>query len=139
MNIDWKLNLRKTVNLPTLIYTFNIIPVKIPIDWLMGLDKLILILFSILKFFLFLWPHLQHMEVPGLELQLLAFTTATATPDLSPVCNLRRTLQQPRSLTEARDGTHILMDSMSGSFFFFFFFFFFLCQVLNLQSHKGNS
>ena len=36
---------------------------------------------------LFLWPHLQHMEVlrlgVKLELQLPACTTATATPDLS--------------------------------------------------------
>ena len=43
-------------------------------------------------FFFFLGPHLQHMEVPGLvvesELQLLAYTTATATGDLSHICNL---------------------------------------------------
>ena len=36
-------------------------------------------------FFSFLGAHLQHMEVPGLgaesELQLQAYTTATATPD----------------------------------------------------------
>ena len=36
-------------------------------------------------FFFFLGPHLQHMEVPRLgadwELQLLAYTTATATQD----------------------------------------------------------
>ena len=38
-------------------------------------------------FFLFLQPHLWHMEVPGLgvelEFQLLAYTTAMATPDPS--------------------------------------------------------
>ena len=36
-------------------------------------------------FFLFLWPHLWHMEFPGLgvslEPQLLAYATATVTPD----------------------------------------------------------
>ena len=50
--------------------------------------KLILCLF----FFVFLRPHLLHMEVPRLgvlsELQLLAYARATATPDLSRVCDL---------------------------------------------------
>ena len=45
-----------------------------------------------LFFFFFLGPHLWHMKVPrlGLEsqLQLPAYTTATATQDLSRVCNL---------------------------------------------------
>ena len=40
----------------------------------------------------FIWPHLQHMEVPGLrvksELQLPAYATATATPDPSHICDL---------------------------------------------------
>ena len=40
----------------------------------------------------FLGPHPWHMALPRLgvksELQLLAYTTATATPDLSHVCNL---------------------------------------------------
>ena len=39
------------------------------------------------RFFLFLGPHPWHMEVPRLgvelELQLLAYNTATATPDLN--------------------------------------------------------
>ena len=43
-------------------------------------------------FFNFLGPHLWYMEVPRLgaelELQLLAYTTATAAPDLSYICNL---------------------------------------------------
>ena len=38
-------------------------------------------------FFFFLGSHLLHVDVPGLgiesELQLLAYTTATAMPDLS--------------------------------------------------------
>ena len=69
------------------------------------------------------------MEVPSLgvgsELQLPAYTTATATPDLSHICDLccsLRTILNP--LSEARDGTHILMDTS---------------QVLNLLSHNGNS
>ena len=45
-------------------------------------------------FLFFLGPHLnlQHMEVPRLrvkyELQLLAYTTAAAMLDLSPICDL---------------------------------------------------
>ena len=41
--------------------------------------------------FIFLGLHLQHMEVPRLgvelELQLLAYTTPTAMPDPSHVCD----------------------------------------------------
>ena len=62
------------------------------------------------------------MEIPGLgvilELQLPAYTTATATPAQSHVCNLQLTLQQRWSLnplSEARDQTRILTDTMSGS------------------------
>ena len=62
------------------------------------------------------------MEVPGLgaelELQLLAYTTATATRDRSSVCGLPYSLRQCQILnpqSEARDRTHILMDAMSGS------------------------
>ena len=50
------------------------------------------------SFFFFLGPHLQYMEVPKLgvksELQLLAYATATATPDLSHVCDLHYSSQQ---------------------------------------------
>ena len=39
--------------------------------------------------FFFLWPHLQHMDMPRLEvkweLQQPAYTTAEATPDPSPI------------------------------------------------------
>ena len=62
------------------------------------------------------------MEVPGLEviseLQLLIYTTATAMPDLSYICDLNCSLWQCRilsPLSEASDQTHILMDSMSDS------------------------
>ena len=57
------------------------------------------------------------MEIPRLgvelELQLLAYATATATQDLSHVCDLYHSSQQcqiPYLLSEARDLTHILMD-----------------------------
>ena len=62
--------------------------------------------------------HLQHMEVPRLgiqsELQLLAYTTATATSDPSRVCNLHRSSRQHwilNLLSEARDHTCVLMDT----------------------------
>ena len=51
----------------------------------------------------FLGPHLWYMEVPRLgvqsELYLLAYTTATATPDPSHICNLHHSHGNPRSLT----------------------------------------
>ena len=60
-------------------------------------------------------------EVPRLEieleLQLLAYTTATATPDLSCVYNLHhssRQCQMLNPLNEARVQTHILTDTMLG-------------------------
>ena len=75
----------------------------------------------------FLGPHVWHMEIPGLgvelELPLLIYTTAIATRDPS-ICNLCHSLlwcQILNPLSEARDWTHILTDIMSGSFFFFFF------------------
>ena len=62
--------------------------------------------------------NLWHMEVPGLgvksELQLLAYTTAIATPEPSCVCNLHHSSRQHRilnPLSEARDQTCILMDT----------------------------
>ena len=55
------------------------------------------------------------MEVPGLgvksELQPLAYTTATATPDPIRVCNLNHSSQQHRILSEAKDQTCVLMDA----------------------------
>ena len=56
------------------------------------------------------------MEVPslGVELELQAYTIATEMPDLSHICNLHHS-SPPRQilnpLSEARDGTCILMDA----------------------------
>ena len=60
------------------------------------------------------------MEVPRLgvqsqlELQLLAYVTATATWDLSYICDLCHSSGQHRilkALSEARDQTCVLMDT----------------------------
>ena len=82
-------------------------------------------------FFFFLGLHPQHIEVPRLgiqlELQLSACTTATATLDLSHICDLCCSLRQCwilNPLSEAGDWTRILMDTR---------------WVLNLLSHNGNS
>ena len=69
-------------------------------------------------FFSFLGLNLWHMEIPRwgveLELQLPAYATATATPDPSHIYNLGYSLQLCWVLTplsEARDWTHILMNT----------------------------
>ena len=79
----------------------------------------------------FLGPHPWHMEVPrlGVESELLPMTyaRATATPDLSHICDLYHSSRQCQilnPLSEARDQTHILMDTS---------------WVLNLLGHKGSS
>ena len=61
-------------------------------------------------FFAFLGLHLWHMEVPRLavksELHLPAYTTATAMPDPSRVCDVHQSSRQPRILNplfEARN------------------------------------
>ena len=53
-----------------------------------------------------------------MELQLLAYTIARVTPDLSYIFDLCPSLQQLgilNPLSEARDRTRILMDTMVGS------------------------
>ena len=59
-----------------------------------------------------------HVEVHRLgvksELQFLAYTTATATQDLSSICNLHRSLWKQwilNPLGEARDRNLIFMDT----------------------------
>ena len=76
-------------------------------------------------FFFLLWPHLWHMEVPRqgveLELQLLAYAMAMETPDPSHICNICNLCHSLRQrqilhlLSEDRDGTQILLDTMLGS------------------------
>ena len=72
---------------------------------------------SFLLSFSFLGPHTGHREVPRLgvnsELQLPAYTTATATPDPSCVCDLHHNSLQrgiPDPPSEARDWTFVLME-----------------------------
>ena len=62
------------------------------------------------------------MDVPRLgfeqELALLAYTTATATPNWSHISNLHHSLWQGwilNPLSEARDQICILMDTMAAS------------------------
>ena len=69
-------------------------------------------------FFCFLGPQLQHMEVSRLgakwELQLPAYTTATAMLDPSHVCDLHHSSRQHwilNPLSEAGDQTCVLMDT----------------------------
>ena len=69
-------------------------------------------------FFVFLGPHLQHMEIPRLgvklELQLLAYATATATRDPSRVCDLQHSSWQHQILNplrKARDQTFVLLEA----------------------------
>ena len=73
---------------------------------------------SCLFVFVFLVPHWWQMQVPrgGVEweLQLPADTTATAMPDPSPTWDLHHSSWQCQilnPLSEARDLTHILMDT----------------------------
>ena len=72
-------------------------------------------LFIYLFIYLFLWPHLQHIEVsrPGVD----TYAYATATPDLSLHLDLHLHFglwhcQIFNPLVEARDGTHILTDTL---------------------------
>ena len=74
--------------------------------------------FSDLIFFFFLRPHPLHMEVPRLgvqsELQLPTYAAAAAMLYLSHMCDPQHSSQQcwiPDPLIEARDLTHIIMDS----------------------------
>ena len=68
--------------------------------------------------FAFLGPHLRHMEVPRLrvelQLQLLAYTTATATWDLSCVYDIHHTSGQcwiPDPWSKARDRSCVFTDT----------------------------
>ena len=85
-------------------------------DWwgflVLGGVGLVLFLWLVLSF---LGLHSQHVEVPGLgvelELQLPAYTTATATQDLHHICNRHHSSWQDLNpLSKAKDQIHILMD-----------------------------
>ena len=76
----------------------------------------ILIGFFFFFFFCSLGSYLWHMEVPRLgvksELQVPAYTTATAMPDLSHVSDLHHSSWQCfNTLSGAGDQTRILMDT----------------------------
>ena len=80
-----------------------------------GVERVFVCLFVCLFFFGFLGTHMWHMEVSRLgvklELQLPAYTTATATWDLSFICDLHHSSQQGQilnPLSEARDRTRKL-------------------------------
>ena len=69
-------------------------------------------------FFVFLGPHLWHMEVPEPRGRIGAAAAslhhATATPDQRHICDLCCRSQQHQIfnlLSEARDWTHVLMDT----------------------------
>ena len=75
-------------------------------------------MWELILFFVFLGPHPEHMEVPRLgvtsELWPPAYTTTTAMPDPSRVCDLHHRPRQCRilnPLSKARDRTCILMDA----------------------------
>ena len=84
-----------------------------------SLPSLHTLVFVCLSFsFCFLGPHLWHMEVlrlgVELELQLLVYTTATATPDPSLVCDLHHSSRQCpilNPLSRATYQNHILMGT----------------------------
>ena len=62
-----------------------------------------------------------------LQLQMLAYVTATATPDPSHICNLHCSLGQCwilNPLQEARDGTYIFTDTSQ--------------VIIKLLNHNGN-
>ena len=85
---------------------------------ILNLIHQILASFSNFFFFCFLGPHPQHIVIPRLgvksEWQLPAYTTDTAMPDPSLICNLHHSSWQHQiryQLSEARDWTHIHMDT----------------------------
>ena len=98
------------------------------------------IIFLFFFFFFFLGLHAQHMGVSRLgvksELQLPAFTTATAKQDLGSICHLHYSFwQHPilNPLSEARNQTHNLMvtsqihfccTTMGTPYFLFLYHFF---------------
>ena len=83
-----------------------------------NLNGKIYLFFFFFCFCFFLGPHWQHMEVPRLgaewELQLQAYTTATATPDPSCVCDLHHSSRQCQILNPLSKGSNSGMDPVSS-------------------------
>ena len=105
INNTWALttSLRKASRIklkpPVHLSCCNTCPKRDPLCWIWCLLCLIISISAISSSLPpFLWPHVQHMEVPRLgvklELQLLGFTIATATRDPSCVCNLHHSSGQ---------------------------------------------
>ena len=103
---------------------------SLKLPWSLFFMKLLFSFPRSLSFFPF-GLHLQHMEVPRLgvklELHLLAYTTATATPDPNYLYDLCHSLWKHRILTPLSE----LRIKPTPSWK--------LCQVLNLLSHNGKS
>ena len=86
----------------------------------LSLEVLLFQVFFVCLFvFVFLGLHLWHMDIPWLgvrlELHLPAYTTTTPIPNLSWVCDLYHSSRQCQilnPLSEARDRTHILLDTI---------------------------
>ena len=80
-----------------------------------GFFFLFLFSFFFFFFFVFFWALLLHLYFPRLgvksQLHLLAYTTATATPELSCICDLHHSSRQLwilNPVSKARNRTHIL-------------------------------
>ena len=100
---QWNFKYKENFNLQVILYWFYIVYL-----WV------VFCLFVCL--FVFLVPHLWHMDVSRLrlksELQLPAYTTATAMQDPSCICDLHYSSWKCwilNPLSKARDGTLILM------------------------------
>ena len=96
----------------------------------------IMLILSVFVFVCFLALHPQHMEVPRLwvesELQLSAYTTATAMLDLSHFCDLYHSSPQRQILnllSKARGRTHNLMVPSQIRF---------CCAVMGTPDHANS-
>ena len=97
--------------------SLHLLPIVIITANLVTLCFVLVLVLVFFAFYCFLGPPPQPMEVPSLgelELQLLAYATATARWDSSCICDLYHSSQQrwiPDPLSEARHGICILTDA----------------------------